>query len=212
MFSDIGGSTQRWERDRAAMQDAVRRHDTLLRTAIVERNGHVFKTIGDAFCAAFARADGAAYRDSRRTRRRLLRPRRQNRLSATYPERGRVIAEALATAKASGANGWRRKSRAISLRLSSGGDSRAALRLAGEALVAFRARSDTRGIATSLSNMAAYHIALKRYDEARAHAREALVLFRDVQSEVRLLFTLQHLGAVEALQYGRSKLQPTLDR
>ncbi len=54
-FTDIEGSTQRWDRDRAAMQDAVRRHDTLMQTAIAAHNGYIFKTIGDAFCVAFAR-------------------------------------------------------------------------------------------------------------------------------------------------------------
>ena len=58
-FTDIEGSTTRWERDRAAMQAAVRRHDAILREAISERSGHVFKTIGDAFCAAFARPEDA---------------------------------------------------------------------------------------------------------------------------------------------------------
>jgi predicted ATPase/class 3 adenylate cyclase len=59
LFSDIEGSTQRWNRDRAAMQDAVRRHDALMRTAITKHNGYIFKTIGDAFCAAFARPEDA---------------------------------------------------------------------------------------------------------------------------------------------------------
>ena len=58
-FTDIEGSTQRWERNRAAMQDAVRRHDAVLRSAIAEHGGYVFKTIGDAFCAAFARPENA---------------------------------------------------------------------------------------------------------------------------------------------------------
>ncbi len=58
-FTDIEGSAQRWERDRAAMQAALRRHDDLMRAAIVEHGGHVFKTVGDAFCAAFARAEEA---------------------------------------------------------------------------------------------------------------------------------------------------------
>lgn len=53
-FTDIEGSTARWERDRVAMQDAVRRHDVILRAAIAEHAGSVFKTIGDAFCSAFA--------------------------------------------------------------------------------------------------------------------------------------------------------------
>jgi predicted ATPase/class 3 adenylate cyclase len=59
LFSDIEGSTQRWERDRAAMEAAVRRHDELMRSAIRTRDGYVFKTIGDAFCAAFARPEDA---------------------------------------------------------------------------------------------------------------------------------------------------------
>ncbi len=58
-FTDIEGSTARWERDRAAMQDAVRRHDALMRAAIARHDGVVFKTIGDAFCAAFARPEDA---------------------------------------------------------------------------------------------------------------------------------------------------------
>jgi len=58
-FTDIEGSTARWERDRAAMQDAVRRHDALMRASIAAHDGVVFKTIGDAFCAAFARPEDA---------------------------------------------------------------------------------------------------------------------------------------------------------
>jgi len=59
LFTDIEGSTQRWERDGTAMRDAVRRHDALLRSAFVEHGGHVFKTIGDAFCVAFSRPEFA---------------------------------------------------------------------------------------------------------------------------------------------------------
>lgn len=58
-FTDIEGSTARWERDRAAMQTAVRRHDELMRAAIAAHDGVVFKTVGDAFCAAFARPEDA---------------------------------------------------------------------------------------------------------------------------------------------------------
>lgn len=54
LFSDIEGSTQRWERDREAMTLALRRHDALVRSAIEQAGGYVFKTIGDAFCAAFS--------------------------------------------------------------------------------------------------------------------------------------------------------------
>ncbi|HTU82940.1 MAG TPA: adenylate/guanylate cyclase domain-containing protein [Candidatus Acidoferrales bacterium] len=60
LFTDIEGSTERWERDRPAMQEAVRRHDRIMRNAIETHGGAVFKTVGDAFCAVFARAEDAA--------------------------------------------------------------------------------------------------------------------------------------------------------
>ena len=56
LFTDIEGSTRRWEEQPAAMQDALARHDALLRTAIEAHDGYVFKTIGDAFCATFPNA------------------------------------------------------------------------------------------------------------------------------------------------------------
>jgi predicted ATPase/class 3 adenylate cyclase len=59
LFSDIEGSTVRWDKQREAMQAAVRRHDELMRAAIEGNAGHVFKTIGDAFCAAFGGAPEA---------------------------------------------------------------------------------------------------------------------------------------------------------
>jgi len=58
-FTDIEGSTARWERDRGAMQEALRRHDRLVRSAVARHGGEVFKTIGDAFCAAFSRPEDA---------------------------------------------------------------------------------------------------------------------------------------------------------
>jgi predicted ATPase/class 3 adenylate cyclase len=59
LFTDIEGSTERWDRHREAMQDALRRHDRILRGAIEAQSGYVFKTIGDAFCAAFSSARDA---------------------------------------------------------------------------------------------------------------------------------------------------------
>jgi predicted ATPase/class 3 adenylate cyclase len=53
LFTDIEGSTARWDADRAAMQEALRRHDAIVRAAIEANHGYVFKTMGDAFCAAF---------------------------------------------------------------------------------------------------------------------------------------------------------------
>ncbi len=54
LFTDIEGSTQRWEHDRRAMAAAVARHDAVVREAVERGGGFVFKTIGDAFCVAFA--------------------------------------------------------------------------------------------------------------------------------------------------------------
>lgn len=59
LFTDIEGSTARWDAHREAMQRALRRHDELLREAIESHGGYVFKTIGDAFCAAFDSAAAA---------------------------------------------------------------------------------------------------------------------------------------------------------
>ena len=59
LFSDIEGSTVRWEGSPEAMERALARHDALVRAAIEAHGGYVFKTMGDAFCAAFATAPGA---------------------------------------------------------------------------------------------------------------------------------------------------------
>jgi class 3 adenylate cyclase len=59
LFTDIEGSTALWEREPARMRDALRRHDELVRDAVEAVGGYVFKTVGDAFCVAFATADSA---------------------------------------------------------------------------------------------------------------------------------------------------------
>jgi len=59
LFTDIEGSTRLWERDAPAMQKALVRHDEILRGAIEGHGGYVFKTVGDAFCAAFSGAPNA---------------------------------------------------------------------------------------------------------------------------------------------------------
>jgi predicted ATPase/class 3 adenylate cyclase/Flp pilus assembly protein TadD len=59
LFTDIEGSTQRWERRPDAMRVALARHNTLVREAIEAHGGYVFKTIGDAFCSAFGMAPTA---------------------------------------------------------------------------------------------------------------------------------------------------------
>src|SRR5215216_4477901 len=53
LFTDIEGSTKMWERERTTMSEALALHDRILRDAVEERGGYVFKTVGDAFCCAF---------------------------------------------------------------------------------------------------------------------------------------------------------------
>jgi predicted ATPase/class 3 adenylate cyclase len=54
LFSDVEGSTVRWEGAPDAMAAALARHDALMRAAFEAHGAYVFKTVGDAFCAAFA--------------------------------------------------------------------------------------------------------------------------------------------------------------
>jgi class 3 adenylate cyclase len=56
MFTDVEGSTRLWDAEREAMAAALRRHDEILRGAIEQAGGYVFKTVGDSFCAAFSAA------------------------------------------------------------------------------------------------------------------------------------------------------------
>ncbi len=56
LFTDIEGSTRLWEQHTQAMHTVLARHDHLLRQVIENHQGVVFKTIGDAFCAAFESA------------------------------------------------------------------------------------------------------------------------------------------------------------
>lgn len=59
LFTDIEGSTVRWENDVPSMSRCLELHNRILRTAIERRGGYVFKTVGDAFCAAFSDAGEA---------------------------------------------------------------------------------------------------------------------------------------------------------
>jgi predicted ATPase/class 3 adenylate cyclase len=59
LFTDIEGSTKMWEQDATTMQQALARHNEILRSAIEELGGYVFKTVGDAFCCAFPTAPDA---------------------------------------------------------------------------------------------------------------------------------------------------------
>ncbi len=59
LFTDVEGSTKLWEEHPDAMRAVLAQHDTLLRSCIESYGGHVFKTIGDAFCAVFGEPAGA---------------------------------------------------------------------------------------------------------------------------------------------------------
>ena len=54
LFTDVEGSTRRWENDADGMRAALAAHDKVLRSAIEEHGGWLFKHTGDGVCAAFS--------------------------------------------------------------------------------------------------------------------------------------------------------------
>jgi predicted ATPase len=54
LFTDVEGSTRRWEADAEGMRKALAAHDEVLRRAIEAHGGWLFKHTGDGVCAAFA--------------------------------------------------------------------------------------------------------------------------------------------------------------
>jgi predicted ATPase/class 3 adenylate cyclase len=54
LFTDVEGSTRRWESDADAMRVALAAHDEVLCKAIEAQGGWLFKHTGDGVCAAFA--------------------------------------------------------------------------------------------------------------------------------------------------------------
>lgn len=59
LFTDIEGSTRRWEEQAASMRPALARHDAILEEAISDGGGYVFATGGDGFAVAFHRVSDA---------------------------------------------------------------------------------------------------------------------------------------------------------
>src|SRR6201996_84176 len=53
LFTDVEGSTRRWEADAEGMRVALAAHDEVLRSAIEGHGGFMFKHTGDGICAAF---------------------------------------------------------------------------------------------------------------------------------------------------------------
>ena len=54
LFTDVEGSTRRWEAEADAMRVALAAHDEVLRSVIEAHGGWLFKHTGDGVCAAFA--------------------------------------------------------------------------------------------------------------------------------------------------------------
>ena len=65
LFTDVEGSTYRWENDATAMRVALAAHDEVLHKAIETHGGFLFKHTGDGVCAAFtspkSAVDAAVY-------------------------------------------------------------------------------------------------------------------------------------------------------
>ena len=59
LFTDVEGSTRRWEADADAMREALAAHDEVLHGAIEVHGGWLFKHTGDGVCAAFASPSAA---------------------------------------------------------------------------------------------------------------------------------------------------------
>jgi predicted ATPase/class 3 adenylate cyclase len=54
LFTDIEGSTEKWEQDPGRMAQAVAAHDALLRDAVEKNHGRVIKSSGDGIVAVFS--------------------------------------------------------------------------------------------------------------------------------------------------------------
>ena len=59
MFTDIEGSTERWQNDELAMSAALASHDQTIRSVVDLHGGAVFKHTGDGVCAVFTSAPSA---------------------------------------------------------------------------------------------------------------------------------------------------------
>jgi class 3 adenylate cyclase len=59
LFTDVEGSTRRWESDPETMRAALVLHDEVLLSAIAAHGGLLFKHTGDGVCAAFGSARAA---------------------------------------------------------------------------------------------------------------------------------------------------------
>jgi class 3 adenylate cyclase len=54
LFTDVEGSTRRWESGADGMRAALAAHDEVLRKAMEAHSGWLFRHTGDGVCAAFS--------------------------------------------------------------------------------------------------------------------------------------------------------------
>jgi predicted ATPase/class 3 adenylate cyclase len=59
LYTDIEGSTRLWEQYPQVVEAAIARHDRILRQAIGDHGGSVFRMVGDGLCAVFLNASNA---------------------------------------------------------------------------------------------------------------------------------------------------------
>jgi predicted ATPase/class 3 adenylate cyclase len=156
---------------------------------VAEGEAHLSQVLAEARALGARRLEGDVLADLASARNR----------SADVAGARQYYAEALAVYRSTGAE---RNVIALSLAEAEfrGGHALAALRMAEEALAVCRAFNNTFTAANALCNMAAYLVALERYDEARTAARDGLAAACDAQFEMDVAFSLQHLAASVALR------------
>jgi tetratricopeptide (TPR) repeat protein len=84
------------------------------------------------------------------------------------------------------------------------GNAETALDLALEAARVSRDFNQTFSLCAALSNATAYAVTLRRFDEARSYAREAIFLAADGGLGLHIAWTLQHLAAITILSCDES--------
>jgi predicted ATPase len=123
-------------------------------------------------------------------------------LRGDFAEARAASAQALSTCRALG------KGRSVVVTLTTraelefrAGAPEAALQFATEALQVCSEQEDRESVESAIhANMAAYLVTSARYDEARAHAREALGISRRVHFPLHAAWALQHLAAIAVLR------------
>jgi tetratricopeptide (TPR) repeat protein len=92
------------------------------------------------------------------------------------------------------------------------GNAEKALQLVRESLETHRAGNYALNVAINLANMAAYLIALDRYDEARDVVRSAIPAARDPDYGYGIVLLLQRAAAIAALRPAKNEASARVDR